>query len=499
MGSIQHVQWLKEGVDAWNKRRIEKPFNPDLQDEDISGLFGVEHSPLLVKPPVPVLKGIDLSNADLSCSVLENLDLSGSNFRNAILNNARLSGSSLTDATFHHTHLNDAKLRLCNLAGTRFESTWLNSTDLWGSNLEGVEFFLCHLKNARLAYANLLGTSFPLSQPWTATLFPSHNKKLISSESDKQDCVDSVDSLMKEVRRLTDRNSDDVVLYFRGESRYAYDWELRPSIMRKPECNEKALRPVEGEMLNDLMTSQPEAFNDQDSALAQWVLAQHHRLPTRFLDITRNPLVALFNACHERLGEDGRLHIFTVPRSLIKPFDSDAVSVIANFAKLPRWEKNLLLGKIEADVKDDAFHRLASINGQELISRAKIRLYDYIRREKPYFQERIDIRDLFSVYVVEPQRMFERIRAQSGAFLISAYYERFEHQEILKCNQDIPMYSHYVRRVPHKSKESMLDDLSLLNVTRETLFPSVDESSDLVTERFLNRSDGFDEDLIPLH
>ena len=41
----------------------------------------------------------------------------------------------------------------------------------------------------------------------------------------------------------------------------------------------------------------------------------------RLLDVTENPLVALFFACEEDERydcEDGRLHVFAVPESLIK-------------------------------------------------------------------------------------------------------------------------------------------------------------------------------------
>ena len=499
MGSSQHIHWLIAGVEAWNKRRAEEKFTPDLQNEDITGLFGGVHSPSTLNPPDPVLRGINLSDAKLNNAVFENFDLSDSNFAGAYLDNARLSGSQFTNTSFYGTHLNCAKLIRCNLAGTKFQMAWLQSAHLTESNLLGAEFLFCHLDGADFHRANLQGADFPLSRPWTAQLFGLRRKSKVATKSLSQSYVKSVEALLQDVRELRQYHEDDVVLYFRGEGCHSCDWELRPSIMRKPKCKAKALRPVEGEMLNDLMTNQPDAFNEQNSALAQWVLAQHHKLPTRFLDITRNPLVALFNACHERLDGDGRLHIFAVPRSLIKPFDSDAISVIANFAKLPRWEKNLLLGKIQADAKNDEFHRLASIRISELTSRVKVRLYDYIRREKPYFQKRIDIRDLFSVYVVEPQRMFDRIRAQSGAFLISAFHERFEDCEVLDWNQDIPIYTHYVRRVPCNSKRSILRDLNLLNVTRETLLPSVDESSDAVTQRFLSRSNAIDDKLTPPH
>ena len=97
----------------------------------------------------------------------------------------------------------------------------------------------------------------------------------------------------------------------------------------------------------------------------------------------------------------------------------------------------------------------------------------------------IDIRDLFRVFVVEPQRSFERLRAQSGAFLLSAFHERYERDEVLRWNQHIPIYSHSLLTLPQGQKESALRDLLLLNVTRETFFPSVDEAASAVTQQYL--------------
>jgi hypothetical protein len=250
---------------------------------------------------------------------------------------------------------------------------------------------------------------------------------------------------------------------------------MRPSVMRG------GLGEYESEMLRDVMSRRPQEFGGTASTLAQWVLAQHHLLKTRFLDVTKNPLVALFFVCEdeESQSEDGRLHVIAVPPLLVKPFTSDAVSVVSNFAKLTPDEQRFLLGKGEAPPRFP--------NAWLHYHEAMDRLCQLIQSEKPYFANRIDIRDFFKVLVVEPQQSPERIRAQSGAFLVSAFHERFERDEVLKWNQKIPVYAHYELTIPWRRKTDLIGDLERLNITRETLFPGLDESAKAVTSLYSSK------------
>ncbi len=106
-------------------------------------------------------------------------------------------------------------------------------------------------------------------------------------------------------------------LYFRGQSRRVHEgYSLKPSIARYAHLGMlplAALEQLECEVLetfsNHLLTYV------QHRPMTPWeelAIAQHHGLPTRFMDWTTNPLVALYFAVHNTNGRSGDSAVYVL-------------------------------------------------------------------------------------------------------------------------------------------------------------------------------------------
>ena len=476
MANPEHIRLLPF-VDRWNECRLAQDFQPDLSDADLHEEFAKNR--LFFRPERPLW----LPNVNLSRAKLERTNLKQVNFQSANLEGADLTHADLTGGVLYTANLKGAKLLGAKLNGANLGSADLTDANLVGADLTDAMLFQSKLAGSKLdgaildgsnfAYTDLAGVDFTGSQPWTAR-FHSGNLAVAEQGGISSHTVKTVGDLLEIIKEIADLNAGNP-LYFRGEPEI-YS-KLRASLSR-PDNGSDALHKYEGDLCSDLISRRPEDFSSRTSALEQWVLAQHHGLRTRFLDITKNPLASLFFACEPSSTEkcsDGRLHIFAVTKVLIKSFNSDAVSIIANFAKLPKRAKDRILGKI--DQMDPQFRPDGYFTGMNM-------LYQLIRQEKPYFDTRINIGDLYRVYVVEPQQSSERVRAQSGALLVSAFYDRFERAVIQATNKHIPMYAHYRLIVPYDMKQHVREELDMLGVSRETLFPGLDESASATMRRY---------------
>ena len=106
------------------------------------------------------------------------------------------------------------------------------------------------------------------------------------------------------VRELKLRNAT-IHPWYRGQADHT--WPLKPSLYR-PNINIDAR--FERELIRDFRIKCADFINIKPQSDTDWLfLAQHHGLPTRLLDWTENPLVALYFATKGRFDADGRVWI----------------------------------------------------------------------------------------------------------------------------------------------------------------------------------------------
>lgn len=251
--------------------------------------------------------------------------------------------------------------------------------------------------------------------------------------------------------------------FFRGEN--AKHEALIPSIYRP----QNSYIENEDKIYKEIISKFPDEMLQQKTTVEKLILMQHFELPTRLLDISKNPLVALFFACYGNPDKDGRVYIFSIPEDEIKYCDSDTVSVIANICKRPFT---------------------FSIAGTENLNRTKFNkkeeigyLLHEIKEEKPYFQNLIQREHINSTICLRPRLNNPRIIRQDGYFLLFGI-DNVKN----KCAKIKDGWVLNSVVIPKDSKPTILKELGFLNINESFLFPDYQHLASTFKGKYIKKN-----------
>lgn len=257
--------------------------------------------------------------------------------------------------------------------------------------------------------------------------------------------------------------------FYRGH--YSYEFELVPSLYRK-----KKYYNNESFMYMDFKT---QFYNELSNKKYIEILTtmQHYKMPTRLLDTTSNPLVALYMACDRPLNYRntkygiGEVVFMKEDKKNVKYSDSNAVTLLAS------------LSVLETNYKQELYETIIEYNKTKDISIIKNslaykRFVAEVASELPYFDE-----SFFNPSVLlEPRHVKvgminERIIAQSGNFIIFGLcnYETGEYTSLKTVTKERIFVVH---------RDNIMNQLKMLNIHEGTMYPDKDHISTIIAKGY---------------
>lgn len=292
--------------------------------------------------------------------------------------------------------------------------------------------------------------------------------------------IDSVSSFIENIKQVKEKKESkegtSTELYFRGQE--TEFWDIEPSIFRDD------MLSIEHKLMQIPLQKSPTEFRDLNSMFDIMTKYQHYGMCTRLLDLTTNPLVALYFACKKHglekyvTKDDGEVEkepygvIYYTDKYYPSQSTDLEIQIVSALASYDLEKENTLLDVLERLYHDKIIDKEAKDNW----------LANY--------KEFVEI--IQNNYMVMPTYTNERLRKQSGVFLLTSLFSfnkeiEVEKSIISKAKGKLKEeFSDECFYISGENKETILKELDLYNINEATLFPELEHQLSYI--KYANRN-----------
>lgn len=259
-------------------------------------------------------------------------------------------------------------------------------------------------------------------------------------------------------------HNEDTQFFYRGEFKDYGETALTPGIMRNSGHSKN-----EDKIINEMVSYFPERFPRGTSTFDILVDLQHFQIPTRLLDITTSPLVALFMACYNFNNEPNPdkdvVYIFEVLKKDIKNWNSDSVALISNLARMPY---NFNAHDPHKEDIDQLVHTIFEEKNH------------YFNMYEPNESHKYS-KDFNKILCVRPKNTNDRINRQQGLFFLFGVNDSKENYKAMKFDDSVRISK---ITIAGNSRTEILKDLAILGYDKITLFPDMQNIGEGIAEKY---------------